>query len=62
MALTNAQMTGLEAAILAYLAAGGRFARTVAAFKEEMQVENDPLVVRQVGHLMEEAAVEVRQL
>ena len=45
MALTNAQMTGLEAAILAYLAAGGRFARTVAAFKEEMQVENDPLVV-----------------
>jgi len=39
MALTHAQKTGLEAAILAYLAAeGGRFARTVAAFKEEAQV------------------------
>ena len=38
MALTDAQKTGLEAAILAYLAAeGGRFARTVAAFKEEAQ-------------------------
>ena len=38
MALTHAQKTGLEAAILAYLAAeGGRFARTVAAFKEEAQ-------------------------
>jgi len=38
MALTHAQKTGLEAAILAYLTAeGGRFARTVAAFKEEAQ-------------------------
>jgi len=38
MALTHAQRTGLEAAILAYLTAeGGRFARTVAAFKEEAQ-------------------------
>ena len=38
MPLTHAQKTGLEAAILAYLAAeGGRFARTVAAFKEEAQ-------------------------
>ena len=37
MALTQAQKTGLEAAILAYLAAEGtRFARTAAAFKEEM--------------------------
>jgi len=40
MPLTHAQQTGLEAAILAYLAAaeGGRFARTVAAFKEESQL------------------------
>ena len=40
MPLTDAQTTGLEAAILAYLAAaeGGRFVRTVAAFKEETQV------------------------
>jgi hypothetical protein len=54
MALTHAQKTGLEAAILAYLTAteGGRFARTVAAFKEEAQVVGsagkdveDPLVV-----------------
>ena len=38
MVLTHAQRTGLEAAILAYLTAeGGRFARTVAAFKEEAQ-------------------------
>jgi len=36
MPLTHAQKAGLEAAILAYLAAEGeRFARTVAAFKEE---------------------------
>jgi hypothetical protein len=40
MPLTDAQTTGLEAAILAYPAAaeGGRFVRTVAAFKEETQV------------------------
>ena len=39
MPLTHAQQTGLEAAILAYLAAaeGGRFVRTAAAFKEEMR-------------------------
>ena len=39
MALTHAQQTGLEAAVLAYLAAaeGGRFARAAAAFKEELQ-------------------------
>jgi hypothetical protein len=36
MALTDILKTGLEAAILEYLTAeGGRFARTVAAFKEE---------------------------
>ena len=41
MPLTHAQKTGLEAAILAYLAAeGGRFARTVAAFKEESQLQD----------------------
>ena len=39
MPLTHAQKMGLEAAILAYLAEeGGRFARTVAAFKEEAQL------------------------
>jgi len=41
MPLTHAQKTGLlEVAILAYLAAaeGGRFARTAAAFKKEVQV------------------------
>ena len=39
MALTHAQQIGLEAAVLAYLAAaeGGRFARAAAAFKEELQ-------------------------
>ena len=39
MALTDILKTGLEAAILEYLTAeGGRFARTVAAFKEEAQL------------------------
>ena len=40
MSLTHAQKTGLEAAIVAHLAAeeGERFARTVAAFKEEAQL------------------------
>ena len=40
MTLTDAQKTGLEASILAYLAAaaaGGRFVRTAAAFGEEMR-------------------------
>ena len=42
MALTHAQKTGLEATILAYLVAeGGRFARTVAAFKEEAALGGD---------------------
>ena len=38
--LSHAQQTGLEAAILAHLAAaeGGRFARAAAAFKEEAQI------------------------
>jgi len=37
--LTEAQRTGLEAAILAHLAAAGsRFARTAAAFKQEAQL------------------------
>ena len=36
MALTPTQKAGLEAAILAYLAAeGARFARTTTAFKED---------------------------
>jgi hypothetical protein len=43
MALTHVQQTGLQAAILAYLAAadGGRFARAAAAFKEELQRGGD---------------------
>ena len=63
MALTDAQKAGLEAAILAYLAAeGGRFARTVASFKEEAQgpaggggndAEEDNLVVS--GAVLEKA-------
>jgi len=37
MPLTDAQTTGLEAAILAYLTAeGGCFARTAAAFKQDV--------------------------
>ena len=39
MALTHAQKTGLEAAIVAHLTTEGeRFARTVAALEEEMQL------------------------
>jgi hypothetical protein len=39
IALTHAQKTGLEAAFVAYLTAeGGRFARTLAAFKAEAQL------------------------
>jgi len=43
MALTHAQQIGLEAAVLAYLAAaeGGRFARAAAAFKEELRRGDD---------------------
>jgi hypothetical protein len=67
MVLTDVQKTGLEAAILAYLVAeGGRFTRTVAAFKEEAQNgggggggEEDVMVVS--GLVMEKAWAFVRE-
>ena len=41
--LTAVQKAGVEAAILEYLAAeGGRFARTLAAFQEEVQLPSPP--------------------
>jgi len=65
MPLTHAQKTGLEAAVLAYLTAeGGRFARTVAAFKEEAQVlgggNEGNLVVS--GAVLEKAWVHVHHI
>ena len=58
--LTQTQQTGLNAAILAHLAAeeGGRFERMVAAFREEVQVGGggggeDALIVS--GGVLEEA-------